>query len=354
MPDPPLDELAALLLAEHDGPGRRARGEPFGGEHRRRHPGAEVALEHVAVERVDAVRDAGRGRGQPAQQPRLGLVGVDDVGPVRAHEPRQRGERAGVVGRADRPAERREVARRHVELAEVHLGLPLLDRAVHEQRLPALAGEPAVEQLDVGRRPADREPGDHPQDAAAHQAPGLGARSSWSTVSRASRRYCGQVRGEPPLERRLARDPAGPRPLDGGAEARRGAAASQPRRTAGLPPGAPAGAGPRLTAAASSARSAATTRSLAPISSSQPGRAQRSPAGRGRASGPRRRAPPSGAGCRPSRTGSPPAPGTAGRWRPGAAPCPTAGGPASCRSRSSSARSSSGATTSRSVCLTRL
>ncbi len=187
-PDPAVHELLALLLAEHDRPGRGPRRQALGGQHRRRHPRAEVALEDVAVEGMDAARHAQRRPGQPAQQARLRLVRVDDVGPVRAHQPHQAGERTGVVGRPDRAPQRREVHGRHVDLGQVHLGLVRLDGAVHQQRLPALAGEAAVEQQDVRRGAADGEPGDHAQDPTAHQAPRRSASSSWRTVSRASRR----------------------------------------------------------------------------------------------------------------------------------------------------------------------
>ena len=135
----------------------------------------------------------GRGRsgerGQPAEQPCLGRVSVNEIGPEPAHQSHELHERPQVAQGPDLAPEVRELAAPRgvagVELRERGLARP--DPAVDQQRLVAVA-EARGEEADVVGRPAGVQPGDDPDDphagVAAQGAVGVGTRSNASRVRR--------------------------------------------------------------------------------------------------------------------------------------------------------------------------
>ena len=121
----------------------------------------------MAVVGVDDDRRAPerQARGEPAQDPRLGGVGVDDVGPEAPDMADQRRERSQVIERARHRAEAWDLAHVQTALAGPGLKRPLPRPGLADQQhaLVLVGVQPLVQDHHVMGRPTHVEPRDDPQ-----------------------------------------------------------------------------------------------------------------------------------------------------------------------------------------------
>ncbi|MCX5732858.1 MAG: hypothetical protein NTW68_00835 [candidate division NC10 bacterium] len=161
------EKLGAQARAHRDQPVRPAGQPPLDREEGSRRRRREVALQHVAVERVHRHGDPGHPRGQPAQSPRLGGVGVDDVRSQMSEQADQLVEHHQVAARADGAAQLRDHHGLHPpgsgRLREIPLAFS--DHSRDERRDKSRPIESRREQGDVLRRPPDVQPRDDARHA---------------------------------------------------------------------------------------------------------------------------------------------------------------------------------------------
>ena len=129
--------------------------------------GREVPAQHVAVEGVNHGGNARRPRGEPADEPRLGGVRVDDVRPPRAHEAVKPHERAQVRKRRDLATEPGHRLTSHVLLRREreHVALARRLRSHDQPRLVAQGTKTGAQEDHVNRRTPDVQAGEDPQNA---------------------------------------------------------------------------------------------------------------------------------------------------------------------------------------------
>ncbi len=178
--DPELDEIVAHLGADRYEPRRHAGQAPLDRAERCRAPRAEVAAQHVAVERVDddgRPRVAGEERRGAADGACLCRVRVQDVRPHLLDQLHDRLHRERVEDRRELPVEVLHVDHLDAELFgdERHRALAPRDRAGPERRVVPERLEATREVGDVEGGPAHVQPRDQPQDAdrlvlGAHRA----------------------------------------------------------------------------------------------------------------------------------------------------------------------------------------
>ena len=172
-------------------------------EHRG-HELAEVAVEHVAVVGVNhartrraSARQVVRRRRQPAQQTRLRHVGMNDGRLPGAELSIQPPQRAQIVERRQRAAQRRQEHRVGAGRQQVaHVAFAVTETAVEESRAVAVRVECGGESGRLDRRSADVEARDHARNAA------------WCSTGQIAihqfRCHHSTIRGAEPRSRRLA------------------------------------------------------------------------------------------------------------------------------------------------------
>ena len=171
----PVEHLVAELFEHFD----RQRGGAGAEIEHAGHDGAEVAVEHVAVVGVNhartrraSARQVVRRRRQPAQQARLRHVRMNDGRLPGAELSIQPPQRAQIVERRQRAAQRRQEHRVGAGRQQVaHVAFAVTETAVEESRAVAVRVECGGESGRLDRRSADVEARDH----AGDRRPALGA-----------------------------------------------------------------------------------------------------------------------------------------------------------------------------------
>ena len=167
--DAVLDELVPHLRAHRDQDVGLSREDALDLAEERRASGAEVALQDVAVERVDDDRRpaaaCGHGRGA-RERPGLRGVRVEDVRPLLPHDRCEPPDGLRVVQERDLALDLRDVDDVHAEpLGDVrHRVLAAREAARDEGRVVPARLEPGGEARDVDRRAAHVQPGDDAED----------------------------------------------------------------------------------------------------------------------------------------------------------------------------------------------
>jgi hypothetical protein len=162
------DEVVAHLGADRDEHRRPPCERPLQDAERRRRRTAEVATQHVAVERVHDHRGAGRPRGESrdaSDRARLGGVRVEDRRSLATDERGKPDDRAQVAQGGDLAVQLVQRDDRDAALPRDlrHRFLAAGERARDERRVVA-AGREALRQIgDVQRRASDVQPRDHAQ-----------------------------------------------------------------------------------------------------------------------------------------------------------------------------------------------
>ncbi len=195
--NPERDEVVAHLRADRDEPGRHPRQQPLEQAKRLRLERAEVAVEDMAVKRVDDDRRPGGAceeRRHTPHRARLRRMRVQDLRPLLADQAGKSKHRKRVPDRRDLPRQRVELDDLDAELLRHirHRALAARERAGDERRLVASLREPRREVGDVERRAAHVQARDHAQDAdrlsrqGIRQFGGARPRSRRSAPSRGS------------------------------------------------------------------------------------------------------------------------------------------------------------------------
>ena len=134
-PDTACEQVVALERAERDQPRRPGGEDALGGDDRGRRTPPEVALEYVPVEGMDA-RRIGEHRHDPTKEPRLGMVGVDDVRPECPDQLDETGDGTEVGDRIDRARQRVEAVRGDIQDRQIDLEFVGLDTTMDQQGVP--------------------------------------------------------------------------------------------------------------------------------------------------------------------------------------------------------------------------
>ena len=184
------------------------------------HRWPEIAVEHVAVERVHRPGPVGAGQaggGETANGARLGHVGVEDPAPGLGQQPADGGHGPGVGARAGWAHQRQ----RGGQARQRRTSRPPPRRAAGRERRRALGGRvPRARSSTWRARPADVEPGDQLHDRKSVAGPG------WATGRPAGPRSTGVDHPGDPSAASLAGNPnpTVPRGARGPRRARDGAA----------------------------------------------------------------------------------------------------------------------------------
>jgi hypothetical protein len=165
--DAEVEDLLFLRLAEDDDAVRAAGQGALDAEEELRLPPGEVAVEDVAVVRVDHGRDTRQPRGDAAEGARLGEVRVNQVRPEAPDLPPEAEESGAVTLEGDLPPEAGDLRERDAPLRgqALHRALVRTYAADHQARLEPRVLQ-ALGQVDgLVRRTADVQAGDDPHDA---------------------------------------------------------------------------------------------------------------------------------------------------------------------------------------------